>query len=206
MTAWSGTFSPTLERLVGESEGESEGESQGPDAALVRRILAGDAQAFATLVARFGGTVFSVGVRMLGNRAEAEDLSQDVFLKVHQKLRSFDVRLPLAPWIRRIASNETLNRLRGRRADRPRLAPEDVEAPDPGPAADAALEAKRRADRVACALATLPENQRLVVTLKYVESLTAEEIGAALGVPRNTVKTWLFRAKESLRRALADDV
>ncbi len=198
MTAWDETWPPALDGFVADVEG--------PDAALVGRIRGGDAQAFTALVSRFGGIVFSVGVRMLGNRSEAEDLCQDVFLKVHQKLSSFDTRLPMGPWIRRIACNETLNRLRRRRGDRVPLALEDVEVPDPGLPADAALERKRRAERVGRALAALPENQRLAITLKYVESLTAEEIGAALDVPRNTVKTWLLRAKESLRRSLADDV
>lgn len=182
-----------------------------PEEALVRRVLAGDRAAFETLVSRYHRIVFAIAFRMTGNRAEAEDVSQEVFLRLYRGLRQFDPSLPFAPWVRRIAGNAALNHLRRRSLERRHAAPESDqgEMPDlPDAAADPEERAARaeEAGRLERALAILPENQRLAVTLKYVEGLTAEEIADAMGAPRNTVKTWLLRARERLREELKNEL
>jgi RNA polymerase sigma-70 factor, ECF subfamily len=178
---------------------------------LVARILAGDRTAFEELVSRYHRIVFAIAYRMTGARAEAEDVSQEVFLRVYRSLDRFDPRLPLAPWIRKIASNATLNHLRHRKIER-RLdggatAAEQVDSiADPAAGPQQRMEQSDRAEKLSRALATLPENQRLAFTLKYVEGLSLEEIGRAMDAPRNTVKTWLLRAREKLREELADEL
>ena len=181
------------------------------EGALVRRVLAGDRAAFEELVSRYHRTVFAIAYRMTGSRAEAEDVSQDVFLRVYRGLPQFDPRLPFAPWIRRIAGNAALNHLRHRNLERRHAVPESDrgEMPDLSDAAADPEERAARAEeagRLGRALAVLPENQRLAVTLKYVEGLTAEEIADAMGAPRNTVKTWLLRARERLREELKNEL
>ena len=184
------------------------------DAAAIERTLAGDRDAFGALVSRYHRAVFSIAYRMTGSRAEAEDLCQDVFLRAFRALSRFDRRLPVAPWLRRIASNASLNRLRDRGLERRVLAParadddqgEPPSAPDGVPGPEEAAMRGQTADRLGRALARLPANQRLAFTLKYVEELTAEEIAAAMEAPRNTVKTWLLRAREALRKELADEL
>ena len=178
--------------------------------ALVRAIRAGDRDAFERLVWLYHRRIFAVAYRMVGSRADAEDICQEVFWKVYRNLNRYDPARPLLPWVRRIACNHTLNFLRRRRIER-RLfegAEESGEArtADGRIPADEVLLAEERERRLQGALLRLPPPQRIVFALKYVEDLTAEEIGQALNVPRNTVKTWLYRARETLRRALADAV
>ncbi len=182
----------------------------GEEGALVARVLAGERAAFEELVSRYHRIVFAIAYRMTANRAEAEEVSQDVFLRIYRGLARFDARLPLAPWVRRIASNAASNHLRRRSLERrhaPPQAEEDLpELPDP--AADPERQAARgeAAGRLRRALAVLPENQRMAVTLKYVEDLSAEEIAQAMGAPRNTIKTWLLRARERLREELKNEL
>jgi RNA polymerase sigma-70 factor, ECF subfamily len=182
------------------------------EGAVVERILAGDREAFGELVSRYHRVVFSVAYRMTGTRAEAEDLCQDVFLSVYQNLNRFDRGRPLGPWLRKITCNRALNHLRRRHLERGLFHESDSEPAGLEPAdangADPAerLARSERADRLGRAMEALPPRQRLAVTLKYVEELTADEIAQALNAPRNTVKTWLLRARETLRRELADEL
>jgi RNA polymerase sigma-70 factor (ECF subfamily) len=178
---------------------------------LVARILAGDRTAFEELVSRYHRIVFAIAYRMTGARAEAEDVSQEVFLRVYRSLDRFDPRLPLAPWVRKIAGNASLNHLRHRKVER-RLAAgstasEEVDSiADPAAGPQQRLEQSDRTEKLSRALTALPDNQRLAFTLKYVEGLSLEEIGRAMDTPRNTVKTWLLRARERLRGELADEL
>lgn len=184
-----------------------------PEGQLIERALGGDPEALGELVSRYHRVVFSIAYRMTGTRMEAEDLCQDVFLKVHRSLARFDRGLPFGPWVRKIASNAALNHLRHRGVERSVLedADESEGAPErsagePGAGPEERLARSETADRLGCALAKLPDNQRLAFTLKYVEELTAEEIAEAMDAPKNTVKTWLLRAREALRKDLADDL
>jgi RNA polymerase sigma-70 factor (ECF subfamily) len=194
--------------------GEGSRDAPASDAELVRRILSDDRGAFDELVARFHRIVFAIAYRMTGSRPEAEDLCQDVFLRVFRNLDRFDPARPLGPWVRKIACNGALHHLRRRGLERrhayaPRPSTEDGEILDPAatvadraPDPEAALAAKEMDARIQAALLSFPEKPRLAFTLKYVEGLTATEIAEALDVPRNTVKTWLLRARETLRREL----
>jgi len=179
------------------------------DAAAIECTLAGDPDAFGEIVSRYHRAVFSIAYRMTGSRAEAEDLCQDVFLRAYRSLDRFDRSLQFGPWLRRIASNAALNHLRHRAVSSSSAS--DAEAaersvPDPAAGPEERAASAETADRLGRALARLPVNQRLAFTLKYVEDLTAEEIAQAMDAPRNTVKTWLLRAREALRRELKNEM
>lgn len=188
------------------------GEAASDDGALVRRILSGDREAFDELVARYQRVVFAISYRMTGSAPEAEDLCQDVFLRVFRSLDRFDPSRPLGPWIRKIACNGALHFIRHRGVERRILREPDREpdgwtaadAADPAPSPEDAAAGREIDTRLQRALLAFPEKPRLAFTLKYVEGLTAAEIAEALDVPRNTVKTWLLRARETLRRELSD--
>jgi RNA polymerase sigma-70 factor (ECF subfamily) len=177
-----------------------------PDRETAMRAAAGDGPAFRALVDAWRGRVLGFASRMTRDRALAEDLAQEVFLHLYQVLRRWDPGRPFAPWMRRVAANCILNRLRGRRVDARSLddapggagLPADPRSPDPARAAEAADDARAVARR----LEDLPEEWRAAVALRYGEGLSVAEVATALGVPENTVKTRLFRAREALRAAL----
>lgn len=182
------------------------------EAELVAQILKDDPQAFAQLVKQFHKRVYSITYRMLGNVAEAEDLCQEIFLRVYQNLSSYDPNLSLAPWICRIASNTTINYLKRRTLKTVPLEinfnNEEKERPivDERATPEQALLESNRNKKLQAAILSLPENYRLAFTLKYVENLTSEEIGEIMNIPRNTIKTWLVRAREALRGKLIDEL
>ena len=183
-----------------------------PDVALLAATAAGDAGAFEALVHRHQDRVIGVCQRLLGDREDARDAAQDVFLKVYRKAGSFRPRARVSTWIYRIAVNLCLNRLRRRKlvrflplAGSNRPAAED-DAPerdpeDPGPAPDARLEARRRWAATRRAIDALPESQRTVLVLARFEGLSYREIAGVLGITVGAVESRLFRAMRNLERA-----
>ncbi|HZY90981.1 MAG TPA: RNA polymerase sigma factor [Gemmataceae bacterium] len=160
------------------------------DVTLVRRCLRGDAEAVAGLVGRFQAEVFGLCVRLLHHRQDAEDVSQEVFLRVFRSLRGWDPSRPLKPWVMGI----TVNRCRtwmAQRARRPELADylQDTVA---GPADD---DSGELVQEIRAALAGLRLEYRTVFVLFHEQGQPYEEIAAALGRPVGTIKTWLHRAR-----------
>jgi RNA polymerase sigma factor (sigma-70 family) len=160
------------------------------DAALVRCCLRGDADAVRALVERFQAEVYGLCVRLLNHRHDAEDVSQEVFLRVFRSLRRWDASRPLRPWIMGI----TVNRCRTWLTQRARR-PEPVDyLQDTArtPAADDAAELLRE---IEAAVATLRPEYRAVFALYHEQGQPYEDIAAALGRPVGTIKTWLHRAR-----------
>jgi RNA polymerase sigma-70 factor (ECF subfamily) len=181
-------------------------ERTGPDPETVARAAAGDGLAFRAVVDAWRGRVIAFAWRMTGDASRAEDLAQEVFLHLYGVLRRYDPARPFAPWMRRVMTNVVLNRLRGRRGGEASLSPAEEEgrlpadprSPDPVREASAA----EAAAAVRARMAALPEGWRAVVALRYAEGLSVAEVAEALGLPENTVKTRLFRAREALRGVL----
>jgi RNA polymerase sigma-70 factor (ECF subfamily) len=166
---------------------------------LVRRCLRGDGRAVAALVERFQPEVFGLCVRLLHHRHDAEDVTQEVFLRVFRSLTRWDSARPLRPWIMGI----TVNRCRTWLAQRARR-PEPVDYlhdTAPGRPADDTAEL---AAEIQAAVADLRLDYRSAFVLYHEQGLPYEEIAATLGRPVGTVKTWLHRARlevlERLRR------
>jgi RNA polymerase sigma-70 factor (ECF subfamily) len=160
------------------------------DAALVRRCLRGDALAVRALVERFQAEVYGLCVRLLGHRHDAEDVTQEVFLRVFRSLRRWDKSRPLRPWVMGI----TVNRCRtwmAQRARRPELADylQDTAA---GPAPDDSAELVAE---IRTAVDALRPDYRTVFVLFHEQGRPYDEIATALGRPVGTVKTWLHRAR-----------
>ena len=170
---------------------------------LVARLRAGDPDAFEELVRAYQHRVFGVAVRMLGDRAEAEEIAQEVFLRVHRSVGEFRGESKLSTWLYAITSRLCLNRLassdrRQRRADPDAL--HDV----PSSTADASAELERGELETALrdAIAALPEERRIVVVLRDVEGLSYEEIASALELELGTVRSRLHRARTDLKSKL----
>ena len=166
---------------------------------LVRRAQAGDAVAFRELYRAHAGRVFAVCLRMAGDRAEAEELTQDVFVRAWERLRQFRGDSAFGTWLHRLAVNVVLmaRRARGRREQRvvPVPEPAAVERPAAGPGPGLSIDLER-------ALAKLPDGARDVFVLHDVEGYRHAEIAAMLGIAEGTSKAQLFRARRLLREAL----
>jgi len=167
---------------------------------LVEGLLAGDDDAVRAVYARFGRPVYTVGLRLLGTREAAEELTQDVFLTAWRKAARFDAsRGRLSTWLMTIAHNLAVDRLRRETGvSRPTLVLVD-EVPEE-PAIDEGLVVLER-DAAQRALASLSEAERRLLMRAYFRGLTAREIAEADGIPLGTVKTRLRAALIKVRRA-----
>lgn len=184
----------------------------GPEAALVQRCAAGDEAAFAQLVTEHQRMVVQLAVNLLGDRDEALDLSQEVFLKVFRTIHRFRCQSTLKTWIYRIAVNQARNRhrfwRRRRRADQISLDTyiaahgEFLSGVNAGP--DRVLAQKELAERLQSALDQLPFEQRTAVVLREIDGLSYDEIAYSLGLAVGTVKSRLTRARQALRRELRE--
>jgi RNA polymerase sigma-70 factor (ECF subfamily) len=167
---------------------------------LVEGLLAGDDVAIRAIYARFGRPVYTLGMRLLGTREAAEELTQDVFLTAWRKAARFDAtRGRLSTWLMTIAHNLAVDRLRRETGvTRPTLVLVD-EVPEQAGIDEEALMLER--DAAVRALASLSDAERRLLTRAYFRGLTAREIAEADGIPLGTVKTRLRSALIKVRRA-----
>jgi RNA polymerase sigma-70 factor (ECF subfamily) len=168
------------------------------DADLVRRARAGDTRAFDELVSRHIQVVYNLALRLVGNREDAKDLTQVTFLKAWRALEGFDHSRRFFSWIYRIALNESLNLLRGRR---PQEVLDDRIA-DPSQSPDEQVASRVREETVQAALMDLGEEHRQIILLHYFGELSYSELSGFLEVPEKTVKSRLFTARQMLGRVL----
>lgn len=160
---------------------------------LIGRCLAGDRGAFEPLVERYHRPLFAAAVRFLGNREEARDVTQTVFLKAYQALPSCDRQRRFFSWIYRILVNECLNVIRARRPIEP--LPDGLPAPAAG---DDPIDRAERRQQVRQALLQLTEAQREVIVLRHFSEMSYDQIASVLGIPEKTVKSRLFSARQRL--------
>ncbi|MBI3647391.1 MAG: sigma-70 family RNA polymerase sigma factor [Actinobacteria bacterium] len=169
----------------------------------MEQLLAGSDDAVRTLYARFGRPVYTLGMRLLGTREAAEELTQDVFLTAWRKAARFDAaRGRLSTWLMTIAHNLAVDRLRRETGvSRPTLVLVD-EVPDAPSAGEEDVLMER--DAALRALSSLTEAERRLLGRAYFRGLTAREIAEADGIPLGTVKTRLRAALIKVRRANED--
>lgn len=165
---------------------------------LVTRAVAGDEWAFAELVTRYQTAVYNLAYRMLGDRAEAEDAAQEVFLRMYRRLATYDADHRFSTWVLSIASHYCIDLLRRKK---PWLVPlENIQnwmrARGRGP--EALALAREQQDTVRALLAKLPEHYRLVLLLRYWHDLGYEEIAQVVNLPVSTIKARLHRARNAL--------
>lgn len=186
------------------------------DKALLRRLRDRDERAFRELVDAHRDRVFNITYRMLGNRAEAEDVAQEVFIAVFKTIDSFREESKFSTWLYRVAVNHCKNRIKylARRHERDRDELDEASpsannasfGPTKGVRPDRALEGAQMEVLLQEAIASLDEEHREVVILRDVEELSIEEICDITGLPDGTVKSRLHRARAALRKKLARHV
>jgi RNA polymerase sigma-70 factor, ECF subfamily len=199
------------ERLMKDAGALGWSEVSTGEAALIQRCTAGEESACAELVASHERMVYQLALHLLGDRDEALDLSQEVFLRVFRTLPSFRGQSALKTWIYRIAINQARNRQRWwrrrRRGDQVQLEQhvmDQLRQPGDGDAPDRALARKEMAARLWAALDALPFDQRTVIVLREIDGLSYEDIAESLNVAVGTVKSRLTRARQTLRRELTE--
>ncbi|HUQ91339.1 MAG TPA: RNA polymerase sigma factor [Bryobacteraceae bacterium] len=167
------------------------------DRDLILKARRGDVEPYNLLVSRWEKRIFNYLLRLAGNREDAMDLSQDVFLKAYQNLKKLDDPDRFGPWLFRIAHNEAYSLLR-----KPKSGGEPVEpTPDaPGYGRMLPIETSIAVER---ALERLNEDQREAVLLKVYQGFRFEEIAEVLDTPVSTIKSRVYTALELLKEALA---
>jgi RNA polymerase sigma-70 factor (ECF subfamily) len=177
---------------------ESPEEPREFDWALVRRQLEGDRDAFRALYEKYRDKVYATALRILGEPAQAEDLAQEIFLKIHDELNGFKFESKFSTWLYRVAVNHAINKANeiGRRA---RIREQIALERGPAEAADPAPAARFYDERVLDAVGALSPKLRAIVTLRYLDGLSYAEIAEVLEISIGTVKSRLFLAHETLR-------
>jgi RNA polymerase sigma-70 factor, ECF subfamily len=179
------------------------------EAALLARAKAGDVGAFEQLSAAYADRLFMLLLRLLGDRAEAEDVAQEVMLRAWQGIGRFQGRSSYFTWLYRIAVNEA-NRALDKRSRRPAgtsIGPDELQLPDT-PALEPARQAEaselRRA--LARALGELPPPLRTAIVLRDVEGLSTQEAAEIAGIGQAAFKSRLHQARLRVRAAIGDEV
>ena len=169
-------------------------QSEEQEGALLDRCLDGDGGAFGTLIDRYQRVLFNVSLRMVGNREDARDITQTVFLKAWQAMGSFDRRHKFFSWIYRIMMNETLNHLSKRKSMEP--LDERLVSHTRGP--DEVCDHHGLRDSIQAALLELSPDYRQVIVLRHFAELSYEEMSGVLQIPEKTVKSRLHSARQLL--------
>lgn len=177
------------------------------DRQIVRRMAGGDHHALGELYDRHARLLYSLALRIVRERADAEDVLQEAFAQVWCQAERFEAaRGTVAGWLVTVTRSRALDRLRQRRLQPAGVADFDGFAqtvPDPARGLDVQLATAEQAERVRLALAALQDDQRVPLELAYYEGLSQSEIAAKLGVPLGTIKTRMRQTLRRLRDALA---
>lgn len=172
---------------------------------LARAFRAGREEAFRELVELLRERLFRLALRLTGSREDAFDVVQETFLKVYRDIDAWNERSAFYSWLYRVASNLAIDKLRRRKKDRELASGFAIERSPERDNISELIEARateHELERLASAVATLPEGQRTVVTLRHYEGLSLKEIAEIRGCALGTVKSTLHQAFRSIQRAL----
>ncbi|HUH05693.1 MAG TPA: sigma-70 family RNA polymerase sigma factor [Kofleriaceae bacterium] len=181
---------------------------------LIRKLRERDEKAFREVVRQYSDQVYNMSYRMLGNREEAEDVAQEVFITVFKSIDSFRGDSKFSTWLYRVTANTCKNRIKylARRHDRDQSEYDEaidrggaagaVTAPTPSPRPDRALEGVELEVKLQQAIGSLDQDHRLLVVLRDIQELSYEEICEITGLPDGTVKSRLHRARAALKKKM----
>jgi RNA polymerase sigma factor (sigma-70 family) len=187
-------------------------ESREEDAGLIRRALAGDQRAYRKLRQKYHESIYNLIYRMIRDKDEVEDLTQEAFIKAFMSLSSFNDEFAFSTWLYKIATNNCIDYIRRKKLqtfsiDKPIESKESdytYELPDSTYEPDQDLIDRQRKKLLEDAINSLPAKYRHVIHLRHVEEKEYQEIAAILKLPLGTVKAHIFRAREMLNKFLRD--
>ncbi|MDD4458122.1 MAG: RNA polymerase sigma factor [Syntrophotalea acetylenica] len=192
---------------------QSADQARDRESLLLERIRLGDERAFAQLVSEHLSQVINLAYRMLGDRQEAEDLSQEAFLRLHRALPSFRGECRIKTWLYRVVSRLVIDHLRREKVKRRIFffrkdedAPDPVaDCADPGASPSDLVLGEEARQRLFRALSRLSARQRAVFVLRHQEGLPLKDIAEVLHLKEGTVKVHLHRAVQCLRKEFSDE-
>jgi RNA polymerase sigma-70 factor (ECF subfamily) len=186
-------------------------DEQIPSEELMARIAEGDEDAFEILVNRHQTSVLNLVYRFIGDRTQAKDLAQEVFIRVWQSARTYQPKAKFTTWVYRITANLCSNELKSARrkkwfsfnqSDEDSGAAIEERFADSAPSAEDLLLEKERSRQISNALQSLPENQRMALILRRYDDLSYQEIAQIIGCSVSAVESLLVRAKRTLQEKL----
>jgi RNA polymerase sigma-70 factor, ECF subfamily len=176
----------------------------------IKQVLKGDQDAFAEVIELYKDKVFQICFRMLGNRHEAEDISQEAFIRAYVNIHTFNQKRKFSTWLYRIATNLCIDRIRKKKPDY--YLDAEVTGTDgltmysqvaaDGQLPEEEVEEMELQAEIQRQILKLPDKYRSVIVLKYIEELSLQEISEILDLPLGTVKTRIHRGREALRKQL----
>ena len=177
--------------------------------ALVQRAIDGDSAAFGTLVERYQQQVFNLALRMVGSRADAEDLAQEAFIRAWRALPSFHQSAQFSTWLYRLTSNICIDFLRSQKRKKTvslTMLQDDEDKqwdlPDGAPLPEQRMIDREEREALGRAFQALDPDYRQVLTLRIVNGCSYQEIGEILKLPEGTVKSRISRARDQLRKKM----
>ncbi|CAA9197086.1 RNA polymerase sigma factor [Flavobacterium collinsii] len=171
-----------------------------PDQHYIDKILQGETNAFAVLVDRYKNMIFTLALQMVKNREEAEEVSQDTFVKIYSSLGKFKGDSKFSTWAYKVTYNTCLDRLKKNKKEDLNISIDEFSAHliKTMDNALSALEDKERKQTIQNCLNLLPREENILLTLFYFEDQNLEEIGKVMGITANNVKVKLFRSRQKL--------
>jgi RNA polymerase sigma factor (sigma-70 family) len=178
--------------------------SQKPDEYFIKKVIKGESNAFGALVDRYKHMVFTLALKIVKNREDAEEVAQDTFLKSFKALKDFKGDSRFSTWLYKIAYYRSLDYLKKNKRQIETTSIDISEEYNRASMDDVlnGLEAKERAEIIKHALQELTGEDAVLITLYYYEDLTMKEISEVMGMPGNTIKVRLFRCRKRLATIL----
>ncbi|NER12199.1 sigma-70 family RNA polymerase sigma factor [Leptobacterium flavescens] len=177
-----------------------------PDHYYINRVLEGEVNAFSFLVEKYQNMVFTIALKLMKEREEAEDVAQEAFIKCFQSLKKFKGQSKFSTWLYRISYNHCLDKLKEKKRYVRSDHIDEVNESQIDAETDAfyALEQKERKEYIEKALKKLSEDDQLLMTLYYYEELSLKEISEITGIKANNIKIKLYRSRNKLLSLLKD--
>ena len=172
------------------------------DNELARRVLGGEVEAFRQIVDRHQARILFLGLKFLRRIEDAEDFAQEVFIRAYEKLATFQGSVPFSAWLYRVAYNLAINKYHLKKRQAPAVSAVE-QLPDTNFSPEHRLLADELSEWVRRTLGKIPEVYHQLIHMHFFEGRSYPEISKALEMPVNTIKSYIFRAKELIRQRLA---
>ena len=172
------------------------------DQTLINKSLSGDLESYGELINQYQKAVYNVCYRITGNKQDAEDISQETFIRAYKYLNNFDNEKPFGPWIKKIAANLSLNAIKSKESTHVFLDEKVISSKSNNPEKE--ISKQENQEIIHQAIISLSPKQRTVIELRHYQDLSYKEISEALNIPITDVKSHLFRGRRKLAKKLKE--